>query len=109
MAKTVEITDANFQELVLNSDKPVLIDFWAEWCGPCKAIAPLVEQLAGEYEGNVVVGKVDVDNNRDIAARYRIMGIPTLMVFKGGEVVDTIVGLVPKSKIENALKVHVPA
>jgi thioredoxin 1 len=107
MAKPVEFTDANFESVVLQSDKPVLVDFWAEWCGPCKAIAPVIEQLAGEYETTAVIGKLDVDHNREVASKYRIMGIPTLMVFHGGQMVDQIVGLAPKSRIEDVLKKYV--
>ena len=90
--KAVEITDANFQDMVLNSDKPVLIDFWAVWCGPCRAVAPIVEEIAEEYDGRAVVGKIDVDSNRDTAMKYGIQAIPTLFLVKGGEVVDKIVG-----------------
>jgi thioredoxin 1 len=90
--KAVQITDANFQDTVLNSDKPVLIDFWAVWCGPCRAVAPIVEEIAEEYEGRAVVGKIDVDSNRDIAMKYGIQAIPTLFLVKGGEIVDKIVG-----------------
>lgn len=93
----LEITDANFDELVLNSDKPVLVDFWAEWCGPCRMVGPIVEELATEYEGKAVVGKVNVDNNQEIAGKFGIRNIPTLLVFKGGEVVDKQVGVVPKN------------
>jgi thioredoxin 1 len=90
--KAVEITDANFQETVLNSEKPVLIDFWAVWCGPCRAVAPIVEEIAEEYDGRAVIGKIDVDNNRETAMKYGIQAIPTLFLVKGGEVVDKIVG-----------------
>ena len=93
----VEFTDSNFDELVLNSDKPVLVDFWAEWCGPCRMVGPIVEELATEYEGKAVVGKVNVDNNQEIAGKFGIRNIPTLLVFKGGEIVDKQVGVVPKN------------
>ena len=103
----VSFSTCNFQEVVLNSDKPVLVDFWAEWCGPCKMIGPLIEELATEYDGKAVIGKLNVDENPDIAATYGIRSIPTLLVFKGGEIVDRIVGAVPKSniaqKIDNQL------
>jgi thioredoxin 1 len=103
----VSFSTSNFQEVVLNSDKPVLVDFWAEWCGPCKMIGPLIEELATEYDGKAVIGKLNVDENPDIAATYGIRSIPTLLVFKGGEIVDRIVGAVPKSniaqKIDNQL------
>jgi len=94
-----KFTTSNFQEVVLNSDKPVLVDFWAEWCGPCKMISPLIEELATEYDGKAVIGKLNVDENPDVAATYGIRSIPTLLVFKGGEIVDRIVGAVPKANI----------
>ncbi len=103
----VSFSTSNFQEVVLNSDKPVLVDFWAEWCGPCKMIGPLIEELATEYDGKAVIGKLNVDENPDIASTYGIRSIPTLLVFKGGEIVDRIVGAVPKAniaqKIDNQL------
>lgn len=96
MNKAVEITDNNFSD-VLATDQPVLVDFWAEWCGPCKMIGPVVEELAGDYEGKAVVGKVDVDSNPEMSAKYGVRSIPTLLVFKNGEVVDKQVGAVPKN------------
>lgn len=105
MAKnTVEITDSNFEEEVLKSDKPVLVDFWAEWCGPCRMIGPIVDELADEYEGKVKVGKVDVDNNQQISVDYSIRSIPALFIFKDGEVVDQIVGVVPKNQLQKQLE-----
>ncbi len=97
--KPLTITDQNFETEVLKSDKPVLIDFWAVWCGPCRAIAPIVEQLAGEYDGKVVIGKLDVDENPDTAVKYGVRSIPTLLLFKNGQVVDTIIGAVQKNVI----------
>ena len=98
------ITDDNFQDEVLNSDLPVLIDFWAVWCGPCKMVAPIVEELATDYEGKAKVGKLDVDSNQQTSIKYGVRSIPTLLIFKGGEVVETIIGAVPKAKIVEKLE-----
>jgi|TARA_B110000908_G_C10257709_1_gene456776 thioredoxin 1 len=103
MSKPVEITDSNFEEII-NSEKPVLVDFWAEWCGPCKMIGPLVEELANEFEGKAIIGKVDVDANPEVSAKFGIRSIPTLLVFKGGEIVDKQVGAVPKSVLSEKIE-----
>lgn len=102
MAKTIEITDANFEEII-QSDKPILVDFWAEWCGPCKMIGPVVEEIAGEYDGKAVIGKVDVDSNPAVAAKFGIRSIPTLLYFKNGQIVDKQVGAVPKAVLAQKL------
>ena len=102
----VEFTDKNFQELVLNSDKPVLVDFWATWCGPCRAIAPVIDELHNELEGKAVIGKVNIDENSDVPVNYGVRNIPTLLVFKNGEVVDKVVGNQPKSKLLEILTTH---
>jgi thioredoxin 1 len=99
----LQITDSNFDEIVLKSDKPVLVDFWAEWCGPCRVVGPVVEELSKDYEGRAVVGKVDVDSNPNISMRYGIRNIPTLLVFKNGEIVDKQVGAVPKNVLAQKL------
>ncbi len=99
----VEITDANFEELVINTDKPVMIDFWAVWCGPCRMIAPIVEEMSGEYEGKAVIGKVDVDSNPGVAMKYGIRNIPTVVFVKGGEIVDKQVGAAPKKNFTDKL------
>jgi thioredoxin 1 len=100
-------TDAGFDTDVLNSDVPVLVDFWAEWCGPCRVLAPTVETLASEYTGRLKVGKLNVDENGATAMRYQIRGIPTLLLFKGGKVVDQRVGAAPKSDLQKMLDAHV--
>ena len=101
----IEFTDDNFDTEVLKSNLPVLVDFWAEWCGPCKMIAPIVEEIAGDYAGKVKVGKVNVDFNNQVAMQYGIRGIPALLVFKGGSVANQIVGAVPKNNITQILDV----
>jgi thioredoxin 1 len=103
----VEVTDANFDADVLKSDQPVLVDFWATWCGPCRAIAPIVEELAKDYQGKIKIGKMDVDSNSATPMRYKVTGIPTLLVFKGGQVVEQLVGYRPKEAIAQALDKHI--
>ncbi len=105
--KPIELTDTNFDNEVIKSDKPVLIDFWAEWCGPCKMIAPTVEELAKEYDGKLKVGKVDVDNNHAVSNKFGVRSIPTLLIFKEGKVVDQVVGAVPKKILVEKILKHV--
>jgi len=103
MGKAIEFTDANFQSEVLDSSTPVLVDFWAPWCGPCRMIGPVVEELAGEYAGAVKVGKLNIDDSPGVPQNYGVSSIPTIMVFKGGEVVDRFVGVQPKNRLQAAL------
>ena len=99
----LEITDATFDEVVLKSDKPVLVDFWAAWCGPCRMVGPVIEELSGEHEGKAVVGKLDVDANQEFAAKYGVRNIPTVLIFQNGEVVGRQVGVAPKNTYADAL------
>ncbi len=100
----LEITQSNFEEVVLKASKPVVLDLWAEWCGPCRRIAPYIEEMATEYEGRAIIGKVDVDENQAIAQRFNVLNIPTVLFLIGGEVVEKIVGAVPKKKLVEALE-----
>jgi thioredoxin 1 len=105
-ANTLNFTDDSFDQDVLQAEKPVLVDFWATWCGPCVAMAPVIDQVADEYEGKVKVGKLDVDSNPGSASRYQVRGIPTMLLFKNGQVVDQVVGAVGKSKLTQLLDGH---
>lgn len=103
MSQPIHLTDSNFTDEIKNSDVPVVVDFWAAWCGPCRMIAPIIDELATEYDGKAKIAKVDVDNNQQVAMQYGIRSIPTILMFKGGEQVETIVGAVPKEQIQNKL------
>jgi len=105
MSKPVEITDSNYDE-ILSTDKPVLVDFWAEWCGPCKMISPIVDELAKEYDGKALIAHVDVDANPQVAVKFGIRSIPTLLFFKNKEVVDKQIGAVPKATLVQKLEAH---
>jgi thioredoxin 1 len=106
MAKPIHVTDQTFEETINNTDSPVLVDFWAEWCGPCKMIAPVLEEIAVELEGKVVISKLNVDENPDTSMAYGVMSIPTLLLFKGGEAVDRIVGFQQKPQLLKRLEPH---
>jgi thioredoxin 1 len=106
MGKTIELNDSNFDQMI-NSDKPVLVDFWAEWCGPCKMIGPVVEELAGDYEGRALIAKLNVDENPQTTAKFGVRSIPTLLVFKNGQIVDKQIGAVPKSVLAQKLEAQV--
>jgi thioredoxin 1 len=99
----VEITDSNFSDVVTNSDKPVVVDFWAAWCGPCRMVGPLIEEMHGEYDGRAIIGKVDVDQNPGVSAQFGVRSIPTILFIKNGEVVDKVVGAVPKATLTEKL------
>ena len=105
MGKTLEITDSNFND-VISKNKTVLVDFWAEWCGPCRVIGPVIEELANEYEGKAIIGKLDVDSNQESSVKYGVRSIPTILTFKDGEIVDRQVGAVPKETLTNVIDSH---
>jgi len=103
----IKVDEKNFDSEVINSNLPVMVDFWAEWCGPCKVLGPIVEEIAGEYEGKLKVGKLNVDENNQLAMKYGVMSIPTLKFFKGGKVVGELIGAAPKSTLETEIKKYI--
>ena len=103
----LELTDSNFEEIVLKSDKPVLVDFWAEWCGPCRMVGPVIDELSEDYEGKAIIGKLDVDNNQASAAKQNVMSIPTLLIFKEGQVVAQQVGALSKTQLTEFIETHI--
>ncbi len=107
MSAPVQVTDSTFEELVVNSETPVLVDFWAEWCGPCKMIAPILDEIAKDMDGKLVIGKLDIDVNQDTAMAFGVMSIPTLLLFKKGEPVERIVGYQPKPQLVARLQSHI--
>lgn len=106
MPEPIEVTESNWEDQVLNSDLPVLVDFWAEWCGPCRLVAPTVEALASDFSGRIIVGKLNIDDNPLTAGRFSIRSIPTLLVFKGGQVVDSVIGLADKPRLKAVIEKH---
>ena len=107
MTKTIELTDDNFEQEISNTDVPILVDYWAEWCGPCKMVAPILEEVAQDLEGKLLIGKVDVDQNKDSGLKQKVMSIPTLVLFKNGEPVDQRIGALTKTQLEDFLSQHI--
>ena len=107
MSKTIELTDENFDQEISNKDVPVLVDYWAEWCGPCKMVAPILEEVAKDLDGKLLIGKVDVDQNKDSALKQKVMSIPKLVLFKNGEPIDQRIGALTKTQLEDFLNQHI--